>query len=55
MKKGSIILGSIGLMALTGYGAWCIYKKVNPECANDIKNGVKKTTRKVGKSIEDMM
>lgn len=55
MKKGSIILGSMGVAMLAGYGAWSIYKKMNPECANEVKNNMKKMTKNVEKSIEDMM
>lgn len=54
MKKSTLI-GSMSIMALSGYGAWCIYKKMNPKCAHDIKNNMKKATRNVEKSIEDMM
>ena len=55
MKKGSIITGSVLLAGLTGYGAWCMYKKMNPHCANKMKNEVKKMTKNMEKSIEDMM
>ncbi len=59
LKKGSIIGGvAIGL-AVAGYGAWCIYKKCCPECANDMKKDMKKNMKKmtkdVEKSIENMM
>ena len=55
MKKSSIIAGSIMLTALSGYGAWCAYKKMNPHCANEMKKDMKQMTRNVEKSIEDMM
>ena len=59
MKKSSIILGSVMLMGLTGYGAWCIYKKMCPESAEDMKDGiehaVKKKEKKMNKIVEDMM
>lgn len=55
LKKSSMIVGTMSLMALGGYGAWCMYKKMNPECANKVKNDMKKMTRNVEKSIEDMM
>lgn len=55
MKKGSIILGSLALTTLGGYGAWTIYKKCNPECAKKLKKDVKKITKNMEKSIEDMM
>ena len=55
MKKGSMIAGSMLLAGLTGYGAWSIYKKMNPKCANKMKNEVKQMTKNMEKSIEDMM
>ena len=59
MKKGSIALGSMMLGMLTGYGAWCMYKKLSPESARELKGNVeknvKKMTRKVDKFTEDMM
>lgn len=55
MKKSSIIGGTVVLMALGGYGAWCAYKKLNPQCANKIEKDMKKVTRNMEKSIEDMM
>ncbi len=55
MRKSGIIGGiAIGL-ALTGYGAWCMYKRFCPECAYDVKKDIKKMTRDVEKSIENMM
>lgn len=53
MKKGSIIGGTAVLMALGGYGAWCMYKKVNPKCANKVEKSMKKMTKNMEKSIED--
>ena len=47
MKKSSIIVGSMMVTALGGYGAWCCYKK--------LKKDVKKVTKNMEKSIEDMM
>lgn len=55
MKKSSMIAGSIMLTALTGYGAWCMYKKINPHCAEEMKNDMKSMTKNVEKSIENMM
>ena len=55
MKKSSIIAGSLVLTALGGYGACCAYKKYNPQCANELKKDMKKMTKNVEKSIEDMM
>lgn len=55
MKKSSMIIGSVMLTALTGYGAWCWYKKMNPRCARELENNMKKMTRNMEKSIEDMM
>lgn len=55
VKKGSIIGGVAVGFALAGYGAWCMYKKYCPECAYDMKKDMKKMTRDVEKSIENMM
>ncbi len=59
LKKGSVIGGVVLGLALTGYGAWCIYKKCCPEDAydmkNDMKKGMKKMKKDVEKSIENMM
>ncbi len=59
LKKGSIITGVALGLALTGYGAWCMYKKYCPECANDMKKDMKRNmkrmTKDVEKSIENMM
>lgn len=55
MKKSSMIAGSLMLTALTGYGAWCAYKKMNPHGACEMKKDMKQMTRNVEKSIENMM
>ena len=55
MKKSSVIAGSMVLAALSGYGAWCAYKKMNPHHANEMKKDMKQMTRNVEKNIEDMM
>ena len=55
MKKGSIIGGTALLVALGGYGAWCAYKKISPNSARKAGKEMKKVTRNMEKSIEDMM
>lgn len=55
MKKGGIIGGVMLGLALTGYGAWCAYKKYCPECVSGIKKDLKHMTKDVEKSIENMM
>ena len=55
MKKGSIILGSVGLAMLMGYGAWCLYKKMMPESARQIKKDMKNALKELEKIPEDMM
>ena len=55
MRKSSMIAGTLMISALTGYGAWCAYKKMNPHGANEMKRDMRKMTRNVEKSIEDMM
>ena len=55
MKKSGIIGGVVLGLALSGYGAWCVYKKYCPDCANDMKKDLKHMTKNVEKSIENMM
>ena len=55
MKKGSMILGSFMLIGLSMYGAWSLYKKIDPECAEEVEDNMKKMTKKVEKKMEDMM
>lgn len=55
MKKSSLIGGTAVLMALGGYGAWCAYKKMNPESAKKMQRSMKKMTKNMEKSLEDMM
>lgn len=55
MKKSSMVAGSVLLTALGGYGAWCAYKKMNPHGAKEVKKNMKKMTKNMEKSIEDMM
>ena len=55
MKQTGIVGGVVLGLALTGYGAWCAYKKLCPECASDMKKDMKHMTRDVEKSIENMM
>ena len=55
MKKSSMIMGSMFLLAMSGYGMWCMYKKICPECADKVKCGVKKIKHNMEKSMEDMM
>ena len=52
MKKTSICMCSIGLIMLTGYGAWCMYKKFMPENAEELKKDMKKAVKEMK---EDMM
>ena len=52
MKKTSICMCSIGLIMLTGYGAWCMYKKFKPDEAEEIKEDMKKAVKNIK---EDMM
>ncbi len=59
MRKGSIILGSMMIAGLTMYGAWCMYKKICPECAEEMKDDmehmVKQKEKKMAKMAENMM
>lgn len=55
MKKSTMIGSTAVLMALGGYGAWCAYKKMNPDSACKLKKDMKKVSKNMEKSIEDMM
>ena len=55
MKKSVMVVGSMGLVALAGYGGWQMYKKMNPECANKVKKEMKKATKSLEKIAENMM
>ena len=54
MKKGCIIIGAMSVGALMGYGAWCLYKTIMPECANEIKKDMKNALKELEKIPEDM-
>ena len=55
MKKGMIVVGSMGLAALMGYGGWQMYKMINPECADKVKKDVKRAAKSLEKITKDMM
>ena len=55
MKKSQKIGMATVLMALTGYGAWSLYKKYNPDYMRDMECAYKRISRDVEKTMEDMM
>ena len=55
MKKSGIIIGSMALTMLTLYGAWCMYKKMCPECAEEKEQCMKKMAKNIEKGVENMM
>lgn len=55
MKRGTIIGGVMLGLALSGYGAWCMYKKMSPEGASNMKKNMRNMTKDMEKSIENMM
>ncbi len=55
MKKAGIVGGVMLGLALSGYGAWCAYKKYCPEGANNMKKDIKHMTKNMEKNIENMM
>jgi len=55
MKKSQKIGMTAVLMALTGYGAWTLYKKYNPDYMRDMEDAYKKISRDVEKTMDDMM
>ena len=55
MKKSVMVVGSMGLAALIGYGGWQMYKMINPECADKVKKDLKRATKSLEKIAKDMM
>ncbi len=55
MKKNQKIGMTVALMALTGYGAWALYKKYNPDYMRDMEHAYKKISREACNAIDDMM
>lgn len=51
MEKTLTALVVIGM----GIGAWMLYKKYNPECAEEMKQTMNKVSKNAMKSIENMM
>lgn len=48
-------MATVLLMAVTGYGAWSLYKKYNPDFMKDMGRACKRISKDVEKSIDDMM
>lgn len=55
MKKSYKVGMTTALLALTGYGAWALYKKYNPDYMKDMELAYKRMSRDVEKTIDDMM
>ena len=55
MKKSQKIGMTTAILALTGYGAWALYKKYNPDYMKDMELAYKRMSRDVEKTIDDMM
>ena len=55
MKKYQMVGMTTLLLGLTGYGAWSLYKKYNPDCMKDMVSTYKRMSRDLEKTIDDMM
>lgn len=55
MRTSHKVSMAVALAALTGYGAWALYKKYNPDCMRDFEDSCKKISRDVEKAMDDMM
>ena len=55
MKKSQKIGMTTAILALTGYGAWALYKKYNPDYMRDLENSYRRITRDAEKAMDDMM
>lgn len=53
MKMGNALKIALGVAA--GYGAWEMYKKINPKAEHDMKCKVNELSKTATKSIENMM
>ncbi len=55
MKKYQKTSMAVALLALTGYGAWQMYRKYNPDYMKDLERSYKKMSRDAEKMVDDMM
>ena len=55
MKTSQKVGMATMLMALTGFGMWSLYKKMNPDYMQDMKHAYNRMAKDVEKSIDDMM
>lgn len=55
MKTRHKVSMAVALAALTGYGAWALYKKYNPDYMRDLENSYRRFTRDAEKMADDMM
>lgn len=55
MKRSHKIAMGTMLMALTGYGAWTLYKKYNQDFMKEMECAYQKISKDVEKSLDDMM
>lgn len=55
MKRSYKVGMTTALLALTGYGAWSLYKKYYPDYMKEMENAYKRMSRDVEKTIDDMM
>jgi len=55
MRRSQKVSMAVALAALTGYGAWALYKKYNPDYMRDLENSYRRITRDAEKAMDDMM
>lgn len=55
MKKTTKVVSAAMLMAITGYGAWSLYKRYNPNCMDDMTDALNKISKDVEKSLDDIV
>ncbi len=55
MKKSQKVGMTAAIVALTGYGAWTLYKKYNPDYMKDMERAYKKISKDAQKAMDDMM
>lgn len=55
MKKSSKAGMTAAAVALTGFGAWYAFKKLNPNAYYNMKSKMNQMTKEVENNVENMM
>ncbi len=53
MNKTMKRVMGVATMMGASYGAWMMYKKMNPNASSDLKNATKNTLRKTADMLDD--